>query len=297
MSRFCVPALLEITFALMASCGWAGETPAIAGKAKPRVFGIMPNSDDMRRTPATQLASTMKTIGYTNVAISCAPEQFDSMVKAYRDAGIQVGAVYVGWTTDGKSGSFNIPINTVFDRLRDTDAIVMLHTHVAKGAKADDQQIVGQLKQLARQAKRAGVTVAIYPHFGFRLATLEQATRIANAVDHPSLGVCFNLCHFLKQNDARELPAQLRAAKHRIKLVTINGAGEGDTQSMGWDKLIQPINHGEFDLEKLLELVCVQLQFKGPIFVQCYNLKAPARTILQETFDQWQYLKRALPAM
>ncbi len=297
MSRFRVPVLLGIMFTLIASCGWAGETATSADKTKPRVFGIMPNSDAMRRTPAAQLASTMKAIGYTNVALSCTPKQFDSRVKTYRNAGIQVGAVYVGWTTDGKSSSCNIPLNTVFDRLRDTSAIVMLHTHVAKGAKADEQQIAVQLKQLARQAEKAGVTVAIYPHVGFRLATLEQATRVADAIDHPSLGVCFNLCHFLKQNDARDLPAKLRAAKHRIKLVTINGAGVGDTRSMGWDKLIQPINHGDFDLKTLLDLICIQLQFKGPIFVQCYNLKAPARTILQETFDKWQHLKTALPGM
>jgi len=214
------------------------------------------------------------------------------MIKAYRDAGIRVGAVYVGWTTDGESAAFRIPIKLVFDRLRDTSAVVMIHTHVAKGAKVTDQRIAEQLLPLAKQAEKAGVTIAIYPHVGCRLSTLEHAARIADAVDHPSLGVCFNLCHYLKQNHARDLPSKLRAAKDRIKLVTINGADVGNTQSMGWSKLIQPINQGEFDLEKLLELICVKLKFDGPIFVQCYNLKAPARTIFQDTFDRWQDLKK-----
>ncbi len=255
-------------------------------------FGVKANSDDMRQTPTTQLASMMKEIGYTSVAISCKPEQFDGMIKAYRDVGIRVGAVFVGWTTDGESVSFNIPINLVFDRLRDTGAIVMIHTHVAKGARVTDQRIAEQLLQLAKQAEKAGVTIAIYPHVGNLLSTFEHAARVADAVDHPSLGVCFNLCHYLKQNDAKDLPSKLRAAKDRIKLVTINGAGVGNTQSMGWSKLIQQINQGEFDLRELLELICVKLEFDGPIFVQCYNLKAPARTILQETFKQWQCLKK-----
>ena len=186
----------------------------------------------------------------------------------------------------------NIPIKLVFDRLRDTGAIVMIHTHVAKGTLVTDQRIAEQLLQLAKQAEKAGVTIAIYPHVGNRLPTLDHAARVADAVDHPSLGVCFNLCHYLKQNDAKDLPSKLRAAKDRIKLVTINGAGVGNTQAMGWDKLIQQINQGEFDLEELLELICIELKFDGPIFVQCYNLKTPAKTILQETFDQWQCLKK-----
>ncbi len=169
---------------------------------------------------------------------------------------------------------------------------MMIHTHVAKGAKVTDQRIAEQLLQLAKQAEKAGVTVAIYPHVGYRLPTLEHAARVADAVDHPALGVCFNLCHYLKQNDAKDLPSKLHAAKNRIKLVTINGAVVGNTQPMDWSKLIQQINQGEFDLKKLLELICVELKFDGPIFVQCYNLKAPAKTILQETFDHWQCLKK-----
>jgi sugar phosphate isomerase/epimerase len=246
----------------------------------------------MRRRPAAEVAAMMKKIGYKSVALSCKPEQFDGMVKAYREAGLRVGAVYVGWTTDGKSVSFNIPIEKVFSRLRGSGAVVMLHVHAAKGTKADDRRIAEQLLPLAKKAKKAGVTIALYPHVGYRVATLEQAVRIADGVRHPSLGVCFNLCHYLRQNDARDLPKKLRKAKGRLKLVTINGSDVGKTQTMDWKRLIRPINRSEFNLGTLLELICGELNFDGPIIVQCYNLKAPARTILQETFDRWKTLSK-----
>lgn len=268
-----------------------GQSVRAAATKRPE-FGIMPNSDTMRQTPTVQIASIMKEIGYANVALSCQPRQFDEKMKAYRDAGLRVGAVYVGWTTDGRSASLNIPIDKVFEHLRNSGAVVMIHTSAAPGVKVTDKRIAEQLLPLAKQAQKAGVTIAIYPHFGNLLPTIESAIRVANAVDHPSLGVCFNLCHFLKQHDAADLPAKVRAAKDRIKLVTINGAAVGNTQAMSWDKLIQQIDQGEFDLAKLLELVYGELKFDGPIFVQCYNLKAPSRTILQNTFDRWQDLKK-----
>ncbi len=286
-SRTAIAAMLLLL--VIVSAGQLLQNNATA--ASPQ-FGIMPNSDDMRRTPPAKIAAMMKEIGCKNVAISCQPDELDTMIKAYRDAGIRVGAVYVGWSTDGESASFNIPIEKVFDHLRDTGAVVMIHTSVARGKKVGEKKIAELLLPLAKQAQKAGVTVAIYPHVGNLLPTIEIATSIADTVDHPSLGVCFNLCHFLKQHDAADIPAKVRAARHRLKLVTINGAAVGDTRAMSWDKLIQQLNQGQFDLTKLLELVCGELKFDGPIFVQCYNLKAPSRTIMQDTFDRWQELKK-----
>ena len=263
-----------------------------SGSQTSREFGVMTNSLDMRRKPAATVASIMKKIGYSSVAISCKPEQFDEAIKAYRKAGIRVGAVYVALTTDGKSVSFNIPIESVFEQLRDTGAVVMIHTHAAKGVTVSDDRLAEQFLALAKKAEKAGVTIAIYPHVGYRLTTLEAAVRIADKVNHPSLGVCFTLCHYLRQNDARDLPRKLRAARNRLKLVTINGSATGNTRAMQWNMLIQPIDQGDFDLERLMELLGVDLKYNGPIFVQCYKLKAPARTILQDTFNRWRELRR-----
>jgi sugar phosphate isomerase/epimerase len=256
-----------------------------------REFGVMANSNDMRSIPVSEVAAAAGEIGYKHVALSCSAAQLADQIKTFRDNGIQVGAIYVGWSTDGETVQFNIPIDEVFAHLEGTGGVVMIHTSIRGGEPVSDERIAEQMLPLAEKAEAAGLTIAIYPHVGNRLETLAQATAVADLVDHPSLGVCFNLCHYLKQNDPEDLPDSLRAAAHRIKLTSINGADVGDTQSMGWERLIQQLNQGDFDLEELLTLLCGELEFDGPIYVQCYNLKAPSRTILQETWDRWQELK------
>lgn len=269
-----------------------GETPAADSPAAPE-FGVMANSNDMRGMAAEELAEMMRAAGYRSVALSCSAAQLRPMVKAYRNADIRIGAVYVGWTTDGETGSFNMSIQEVLDLLQGTGAVIMLHVHTAKGTTVDDERIASQLRPLAEQAQAAGVVVALYPHTGFRVATTKQAVEIAHRVDHPALGVCFNLCHFLKQNDAARLPAVLGSAQGHLTLVTINGADRGDTQSMGWDRLIQPLGEGSFDVAELVRLLCVELGYDGPFFVQCYNVKTPAESLLPQTLREWRQMASA----
>lgn len=205
-----------------------------------------------------------------------------------------VGAVSLAWTTDGKTDSFNIPWDLVLSKVRDTGAIIMFAIGVKNGAEVTDTRIVEQLRARAKQAQEAGVTLGIYPHLGFRVSRFEHATRVAKAVDHPALGVCFVLSHYMKQSDEKDLPARLRAAKGRIVAAVINGSATGNTKAMGWDRLIQHIDQGEFDLPGLLELLCGELRFKGPVFVQCvnFNIPAPTRRTLEASYTKWQVLKR-----
>ena len=256
-----------------------------------REFGVMANSNNMRAIPVADVAQAAGEIGYEYVALSCGAAQLAGQVQAFRDEGIEIGAIYVGWSTDGETVQFNIPIDEVFAHLEGTGGVVMIHTSIPGGEPVSDERIAELMLPLAEKAEAAGLTIAIYPHVANRLETLAQATAVADLVDNPSLGVCFNLCHYLKQNDPEDLPDSLRAAAHRIKLTSINGADVGDTQSMGWERLIQQLNQGDFDLEELLTLLCGELEFDGPFYVQCYNLKAPSRTILQETWDRWQELR------
>ncbi|MBN1910961.1 MAG: hypothetical protein JW818_14540, partial [Pirellulales bacterium] len=72
---------------LVVACA-LGQALQVWADRPPREFGVMANSDDMRRTPVARLAGMMKAIGYTSVAVSCKPEQFEMNMKAYRDAGI-----------------------------------------------------------------------------------------------------------------------------------------------------------------------------------------------------------------
>jgi hypothetical protein len=96
----------------------------------------------------------------------------------------------------------------------------------------------------------------------------------------------------MKQSDERDIPARLRAAKDHIVSAVINGSPTGNTRAMNFDRLVQHIDQGQFDLARFLDLLCGELKFKGPIFIQCVNIQAPSRRTLQDTYTRWQQLKR-----
>ncbi len=270
-------------------CVPIGQRGVGADTAADRIeFGVMANSVDMRRLAPAELASLIKQLGYCSVALTGSAEHLGLTVAAYRQKGLRVGAVYVGWTTDGKTVACSPNVEEVFAALRRTRAVVMLHVHEAKGASVSDERIAELLRPLAERAAKEQVELAIYPHTGFRLATIEQAVAIADLVEHPSLGVCFNLCHYLRQHEERGWPEALRLARPWLKLVSINGADSGNTRAMGWKQLIQPLDEGSFDTRRLVRFLCEELSYRGPVFVQCYNVRTPARELLQRTLAKWR---------
>ncbi len=168
--------------------------------------------------------------------------------------------------------------------------------HVAKpdGARfplsdaAADEFVAGQVRAIADYARRGGTTVALYPHTGFWLARVEDALRLADRLDRPDVGVTFNLCHWLKVEGAERDPEPvLRRALPRLKFVTINGADTGDTKTYGWDRLIQPLDRGSYDVPGFVRLLG-KVGYAGPVGFQGYGIKEEPRAVLARTMAAWR---------
>ncbi len=168
--------------------------------------------------------------------------------------------------------------------------------HVAKpdGARvplsdaAADEFVAGQVRAIADYARRGGTTLALYPHTGFWLARVEDALRLAERLDRPDVGVTFNLCHWLKVEGSERDPAPvLRAALPRLKFVTINGADTGDTKTFGWDRLIQPLDRGSYDVPGFVRLLG-KVGYTGPVGFQGYGIKEEPRAVLARTMAAWR---------
>ena len=151
-----------------------------------------------------------------------------------------------------------------------------------------DTLVVPQLKQLLAYAKSKGVKVSLYPHTGFWAAQFEACVRVAAKVDDPSLGVTFNLCHWLKVEGSERDPLPLiKDALPRLNFVTINGADTGDTQKLGWDRLIQPLGRGSYDVGAFVAKVRA-VGYRGPFGFQGYGIKMDAKELLNETMAGWK---------
>ncbi len=143
---------------------------------------------------------------------------------------------------------------------------------------------LGLLADLAALAESTGVELALYPHAGFWMETDEEALALAEELDSPQVGVCFNLCHFLRVQDATDPAAALRGAGERLFAVTVNGA---DVDGESWAKLIQPLGAGDHDLGGLLRLLD-EVGFEGPVGLQAYGIGLPAPVHLRASMAAWQ---------
>ena len=112
---------------------------------------------------------------------------------------------------------------------------------------------------------------------------IEDALRVVKNVDRPNVGVTFNLAHFLAAKDEPNLDVRLREALPHLSMVSINGAEhEG-----GWDRLIQPLDRGEFDVYGLLKQL-VALGYGGPIGLQCYQVPGDREENLTRSMAAWR---------
>jgi sugar phosphate isomerase/epimerase len=115
---------------------------------------------------------------------------------------------------------------------------------------------------------------------------VEDTVRLARRVDHPSLGVTFNLCHWM-MTDGTELEARLDAAMPHLLMVTLNGADEG---AKDWAHLIQPLDAGTFNVGHLLRLLRHK-GYTGPFGLQHFGIGGDARANLQRSMTAWRRLQ------
>jgi sugar phosphate isomerase/epimerase len=165
---------------------------------------------------------------------------------------------------------------------------VQLPAGAKAGPTAGDAVAVPALRKALALAKAKRVKISLYPHAGFWAESVEACLRLANAVDDPDLGVTFNLCHWLKVEGAERDPLPvLQAALPRLNFVTINGADAGDTRKLGWNRLIQPLGRGSYDVGGFVAKVR-EAGYRGPFGFQGFGIKMDPKELLQETMAAWR---------
>jgi sugar phosphate isomerase/epimerase len=151
--------------------------------------------------------------------------------------------------------------------------------------KGTDDEAVRVIREIADAADKHGVKVALYPHHGFYVATARDAVRIIEKLDRTNVGATINLCHELRAGNRLELDDIVREAAPHLYFASINGADhEG-----GWDKLIQVLGEGQFNVSGFLKQLKA-VGYSGPIGLQCYNVKGDQRENLKSSMAAWMLL-------
>ena len=223
-------------------------------------------------------ASILKKMGYDGVSqVKQTGRDLAGLVEAYGKKDLQVLSVYLDISKQPIKAELIKP-------LENRNAIVELTV------RQMSLETIEAVRQISETAASMNIRVALYPHHGFAVSTMLQAMDLIEKVNHPNLGVMFNLCHFLRGEDPATLESVLLKAGDRLFAVSTSGAVEGGKE---WSCLIQPLNKGSFPQKRLFKTL-KKLNFKGPVGLQCYGIKGDKRDNLESSIDAW---KKMLPAL
>jgi sugar phosphate isomerase/epimerase len=211
------------------------------------------------------------------------------MLKAYDAKGLRLFALYIGVSIDADSKLDEAGLKKAAEALKGRDAWFWVAVSSRKYKCSDpagDDDAAAVLGKLADLAAPFGVRVALYPHTGSWVERVEDAVRVAKKVDRKNIGATFNLCHFLQVDSAKNVEAALKAAAPSLFAVTISGA---DNDAKGWDKLIQTLDRGTFDVTRVLRTL-KEAGYTGPIGLQSYGIKGDSQEILARSMEGWRKL-------
>ena len=250
--------------------------------------------DTIAKGPAESVVALLQETGFAGLGGTALDE---TLPRALQEKGLKFFNGYLVLHCDKPDAELAGKLEHWFAMLEGTDAALWLAidgvttsggTKVGPSDPEGDKLAVEQVRAIADIAARHGLRVSLYPHAGFWLQSFADAVRLAGLCGRPNVGVTFNLCHWLKVEGAESDPLPpVRAALDRLQFVTINGADAGDTVSMDWGKLIQPLDAGTYDVARFVRGL-LALGYTGPIGFQGYGIKDPPRTVLMRTQQAWR---------
>lgn len=249
--------------------------------------------DTIAKGPPESVAALLQETGFAGLGGTAFDE---TMPRALQAKGLKFFNGYLVLHCDKPDAELAGKLERWFAMLEGTGAALWLAidrvatsggTKAGPSDPAGDKRAVEQVRAIADMAARHGLRVSLYPHAGFWLERFADAVRVAELCGLPNVGVTFNLCHWLKVEGAESDPLpSVRAALGQLQFVTINGADAGDTRSMDWGRLIQPLDAGTYDVAGFVRGL-LALGYTGPVGFQGYGIKDSPREVLLRTQQAW----------
>lgn len=266
----------------------AGLSAAETG-AGPWKFFAFDNGVGRDNLQPDEQATILADLGYAGMGYT-GVNNIPAVLEALESRGLKMFSTYLRVNLKEGEAPYDPGLPVAIKQMKGHGTALWLHVHGSRSPSDDlDERAVTVIGEIADMAQAAELPVVLYPHTGFYVATMADAVRVVKKIDRDNVRASFNLCHYLKQNGEKELQARLKDAMPYLSLVSINGADSGDTRNMNWDRLIQTLDRGTFDLGPALRQL-KDAGYKGPIGLQCYNIRGDIRENLKKSIQAWHKL-------
>jgi len=259
-----------------------------AQKFNPSFFVFEDGLWNAKSAESNYWAGLVKSSGFDGIEL-IGLDKLDGMLPELKKNNLRLFTLYIQIDLE-KEQPYDPRLKNYIEKLKNTGLHLWVHVHSEKYKSSDpagDAKCIEIVSELADYAAKFGVKIAFYPHADFWVEKVDDGVRLAKKINRPNVGTVFNLCHFLKKDETEKLEQKLKSAMPYLFLVSINGADNGDTHQMGWDRLIQPLGRGDYDVLKVLKIL-KDSGYKNPIGLQCYNIKGQPEEFLPESVIAWK---------
>lgn len=219
-------------------------------------------------------------------------DKVDAMIPELKKNGLKLFTLYIQIEID-KEVPYDARLKEYIKKYKGEITHLWVHVHSDNFSPSDskgDEECVKIITELADYCRDYSVKIAFYPHADFWVEKVDDGVRLAKKINNPNVGTVFNLCHFLKKDETEKIEQKLKNAMPYLLLVSISGADKGETRDMGWDRLIQPLGKGDYDVLNMLRIL-KDLGYKNPVGLQCYNIKGQPEEFLKESVTAWTKYK------
>ena len=249
--------------------------------------------DDKHKTPKEQVEMVME-LGYAGIGAT-AGKGLARMAEELDKNSLRLFAAYVGCYIDADARSYGPELKEAIEVMKGRNAILWLFVQSKKlkpSSQEGDARAVEVIREIADMAAESGVRVALYPHTNFWVERVEDAIRVAKKADRKNVGVTFNLCHWLRTDDEKNMKSLIKSAMPHLFVVSINGADSGGKD---WKQLIQTLDRGSFNILRFLK-VLKKSGYTGPIGLQGYGIGGDAYDNLKRSMNAWRKLSEKIAA-
>lgn len=280
--------VLSMLSLVFVSCSSIAERQSEEDRA---IYPFCFEISDSAKRPLVEQGALVKKLGFNGVGYPLwLDDNLGKNLKTIDDAGLKVYMLYTTLNVNpAAKQAFNPKLKDAISSLKGRPVtICVLLQGLPPADSKGDETALKVLREMGDIAAGAGLRISIYHHKNDWTESLLFALKVAEKVNHPNVGVNFNLCHWLMVDGAKDYRAVLRQNSAKIFMVTINGAKLG---SKTWTNgLIQPLDQGDFDNGELLK-VLREIKYRGPIGLMCYGIPGDAGEHLARSMETWNKLK------
>ncbi len=263
--------------------------PFRADRSNP-FFALCMDTHDARKRSLIEQAALLSELGYAGAGhlwLDSVAERLDTLDAA----GLRLFQVYLRADVGPSATTAYDPrLKEVLPLLKARDTVIAV---LIGGGKPSDESLddraVELLREMADLAAPHGVRVALYPHAGDWLERVEDGLRLTRKSDRPNIGVMFNLCHWLKVDEEKNLRSAIESIRGCLFGVSINGCDRAAEIRAGKGRWIASLDKGEFDQALLLKTLR-EVGYHGPIGLQCWGIEGDAREHLRASMGAWRRL-------